>query len=162
MGACVGGRGRGDEGGQVMASADTPGPEFAESPHAGDEDLALGMDAPSAADVLGQLRKWRSPSGCGRFRRYERYKCAVGGTVQFTIPTSAGNRALETRIVTEDISAGGFAFVCKWCIATGTTLRAQLDGMEHETPLTGTVRRCVFVREKTYRIGVEFDQPFNA
>lgn len=140
-----------------MSGAKSGLPGFDDRPEVEGENLTLGMGSPSPAEVVELLRKWRSPGGCGRLRRFERHNCAIGASIQYTIQTQSGSRNFEARVVTEDISAGGIGFTSDRPIASGTVISARLDGMDDEPPLTGVVRRCARLDEHKYRIGAEFE-----
>jgi len=60
------------------------------------------------------------------------------------------------RVVTCDLSVGGFAFTHRHYIRPGTRLRVQLDRLPGRPRLAAAVRNCIYLRNAAHRIGVEF------
>ena len=139
-----------------MTLANTPPtPDPDESAFA-DESVPLGTDAPAPAVLIELLKRQRKPAGCNRFRKYERHKCSV--RVKIQIDGAGGKEAvvLECEVVTEDLSAGGFSFICDVCLAPGTTFRAHFGEFQSGPPLRAVVRRCANLTERMHRVGAEF------
>ncbi len=65
-------------------------------------------------------------------------------------------RRLDLDVVTEDISKGGFAFVCQQYVPPGTIVFLGLEVMAPSAIVKGIVRNCVHVQGRKHRVGVQF------
>jgi hypothetical protein len=124
------------------------------------EDLVLGTGSPFSARLLIQqlLGSRRAGKGCARLRQHERYPCCVKVVVQVEEPGSAGKRVRELRGTTQDISAGGMAFLCDLHVAPGSVVRVSFEACADAEPLTGVVRRCAGVPGEPFVVGVQFEE----
>lgn len=129
------------------------------TPASGESDLTLGMDTVSPAVLIDLLRRYQTKGGCKRFRRHERHRCQIPAQIELPALATGPARARTLEVLTEDVSASGFAFVVDRMLAIGSMIRVRFDPLENGATLAATVRRCVPFAENQFRIGAEFAAP---
>ncbi len=137
-----------------------PGQRHFNGPQPSDEadDLNLGTEAPTLAALIEVLRRQPPPRGGSRLRQHERIRCAVPSTVFIDTP---GTTAPPLKVITDDVSAGGFAFVCERHLAIGTPIRIQFGALE-SPPLQAVVRHCTSIDGVRHRVGARLIEPIQS
>jgi hypothetical protein len=100
--------------------------------------------------LIELLRRQPVGKNASRLRQHERIRCAVPSTVWLEGADSALSSPLK--VITEDVSAGGFAFVCDTYLAVGTPINIQFGAVEGP-PLRAVVRHCTSIDGTRHRVG---------
>ena len=123
------------------------GPEWVDPP------VAPG---PAGAEALATPDKQGSSPGGRDLRQHERHVWAAWLTVELEETTDLGVRRWMIRVITCDVSIGGFAFTYHRYVHPGTRVRAHFDALPGKPKTVGIVRHCTHTGGARYRVGVQF------
>jgi hypothetical protein len=87
-------------------------------------------------------------------RAHARHFWCVPATLEIQSSRTAPVR--QTRVATNNISEGGFAFIIDARLAVGTIVRTTFETLPDKPRINGVVRSCVYLCGTQHRIGVEF------
>jgi hypothetical protein len=106
------------------------------------------------SEILRALEQQQAPASQPEARKSVRHYYTVPLVVQLQDRRAGAVRTI--RVATNNVSAGGFAFIFDANVEPGATVRAQFDSLPGKPCITGTVRSCVHLCGTQHRIGVEF------
>ena len=88
-------------------------------------------------------------------RRHERKRWYVELSIK-TEETAGNSRAVrKLRVTTQDLSRGGYSFLCRQFIYPGTLVHARVTALPGKPLLTGTVANCIYAGAGQHRVGVK-------
>ena len=115
-----------------------------------------GAGTSSPQEILDALEAQHGGTISHERREHERFTWCV--PLELEIEESSGNcvtqRSLD--VVTYDISRGGFAFLVRGYIHSGSLIRASFPSLEGSPRVDGIVRNCRYFGDNQHRVGVEF------
>jgi hypothetical protein len=90
-------------------------------------------------------------------RRHIRRTWVITLDIQVEERSVARIRTRDLRVITRDLSRGGFSFTFGYLIHPGSLVRVRFDTLPGKPVLTGTVRHCHHEHGTEHHIGVQFD-----
>lgn len=111
----------------------------------------------SAADALDALlkQKTRKESEAAPRRHVrKRWTVELQVTIEETLDLSTTRRDL--RVSTQDLSRGGYSFLCRNYLHPGSSVRALVSSLPGNPVLMGTVVNCSYAGDGQHRVGVKF------
>ncbi|MGI9014127.1 MAG: PilZ domain-containing protein [Phycisphaerales bacterium] len=107
-----------------------------------------------SSDLLEQIHRRAGSRGHGGTceRKHERKAWAV--PLEIAVIESGIERRLK--VITHDVSLGGFAFVADSYIHIGVVVAACFTDLRDKPTMSGIVRSCEHLQGVKHRVGVEF------
>ena len=106
------------------------------------------------SEILRALEEQQRPASVPDARKSVRHYYTVPLLVQLHDPRAGGLRTI--RVATNNVSAGGYAFIFDANVPAGATVRAQFESLPGKPCISGVVRSCVHLCGTQHRIGIEF------
>jgi len=137
-----------------MVKTNQTRPPTGDSARPASADVPASTPLASPQEVIEQLhQRLGQERNVSNERRAERHAWVTDLTL--VIEDLQGKpRTLE--VTTHDISEGGFSFVYRQFIHTGTRILAHFGSVSGRPSLEGVVRNCAYVGNMHHRIGVQF------
>ena len=110
----------------------------------------------SATDVVDALlkQKARGESGLAA-RRHVRKRWTVEIQVRIEETVELHKTSRELRVTTQDLSRGGFSFLCRHFVYPGSQVWARITSLPGNPVLMGTVANCSYAGAGKHRVGVK-------
>ena len=110
----------------------------------------------SATDVLDALlkQKTRGESGLAP-RRHVRKRWTVELQVRIEETVELRKTSRELRVTTQDLSRGGFSFLCRHFVHAGSHVWARITSLPGKPVLMGIVANCSYAGAGKHRVGVQ-------
>ncbi len=110
----------------------------------------------SATDVLDALLKQKAHGESGLApRRHIRKRWIVELLVRIEETVEQRKTSRNLRVVTQDLSRGGFSFLCRHFVHRGSHVWAQVTSLPGDPVLMGTVANCSYAGAGKHRVGVK-------
>lgn len=110
----------------------------------------------SATDVLETLLEQKTRGESGRVaRRHVRKRWTVDLLVRIEETVELRKTSRELRVTTQDLSRGGYSFLCRHFIYPGSRVQAHVTSLPGNPVLMGTVANCSYAGAGKHRVGVK-------
>jgi hypothetical protein len=108
-----------------------------------------------SGEIVDALRRQQIADN-KRVRQHQRHNWVTQLTVELEEKSELSVRRREVRVMTCDVSAGGFSFIYRRYVHLGTCVRVRFDSLPSRPRMIGVVRNCRHMNGTTHRVGVEF------
>lgn len=117
--------------------------------------LEKGQNASPDEIVIALLERETQGARSRHPRRHERKRWNVELSIRIedTVGTAKAKRSVQ--VTTQDLSRGGYSFLCRHFVHPGTRVHARVTALPGEPVLTGIVANCVYARDGLHRVGVK-------
>ena len=108
-------------------------------------------------EVLNALlqQQTRGKSGPAA-RRYIRKRWTVELQINLEETVEMGKIYRDLRVTTQDLSRGGFSFLCRHFLHSGSQVHARVLSLPESAELVGNVVNCHYDGAGKHRVGVKF------
>lgn len=110
----------------------------------------------SATDVLDALFKQKTRGEFGLApRRHVRKRWTIELLVRIEETVELRKTSRDLRVITQDLSRGGFSFLCRHFVHPGSHVWARVTSLPGDPVLMGTVANCSYAGAGKHRVGVK-------
>ena len=126
---------------------------MSQSSHAGRNTPGQSAGAAVIDALLAQnAHKGSDPAA----RRHVRNRWKVDLRIEIEESIDVGTISRELNVTTQDLSRGGYSFLCRQYLHDGTQVRAQVESLPGSPILVGTVVNCSYAGAGQHRVGIKF------
>lgn len=110
----------------------------------------------SATDVLDALLKQKAHGESGHAaRRHVRKPWTVELLIRIEETVDLRRTTRNLHVITQDLSRGGFSFLCPQFVHPGSHVWAQVTSLPGDPVLMGTVANCSYAGGGKHRVGIK-------
>lgn len=91
-------------------------------------------------------------------RRHVRKKWVIELQIKIEEAAAVDAVARDLAVTTQDLSRGGFSFLCRHFLYPGTQVEAQIPSLPGSPVLKGVVANCSYAENGQHRVGIKLTQ----
>lgn len=123
------------------------------------QDKTIAASEISGAEALEALLQQSSAAQTARpSRRHVRKRWVIELRIRVVESGTTGAVDRELCVTTQDLSRGGFSFVCRQFLHIGTHVQAEVRSLPGSPVLTAEVANCEYDGNGQHRVGVKLVQ----